>query len=628
MAEKRSSAQSRKAHKKSSGKTQIIDGNCEDVAKRRAALENAIRRKIESEKRALHIVECLLEDDVAENFLADCARFISPAHYKDIVEERSIIKSCGYPICRKKLENVPKQKYRISTKTNKVYDITERKCFCSNFCFRASKFYETQIPQSPVWMREEECPPDIKLLKDGNSGQSGVEVKLVEKHVKPSDIERSTPLGENDGDCSAESDNDGVKEEQSAFVSSIISVDEFSSGLTETPQLNSGPSGTEDTRLTETTERFKRCKLSDQGKFLELDEQDNTQGLSQEMEPTEDPGVPKSGQSVENLCVTQRAVSKRGAEQLRKLLGNFRQCPPVIPDLVSPITMKGSMLEVLNRTLNEWKTEETLKYLFGSNYVVESTFLKKNPSHEEDCAEELDEDDLETNDLDITFESPKANKPLSINECLSLQGNSDSQWPTPDLRKLKEETEMLEIKVRKFFGGRYILPEEIEEESQSKEATTKNTKETSWVPMLPLVDSCSQQQIRQRIVVEKLKKVLPAILLPLKITYSDVSRELHNLVKTFRFTNTNITHTSPEWSIIAVVLLSALLPTMPLHKDCQQNPLYSQFISKLLEELHFKSDDLELLKQTFACRSRVPTAQKYQERFVLGGTENPQAPEL
>uniref|UniRef100_A0A8C6RBF8 RNA polymerase II subunit B1 CTD phosphatase RPAP2 homolog n=2 Tax=Nannospalax galili TaxID=1026970 RepID=A0A8C6RBF8_NANGA len=82
-------------------------------------------------------------------------KFITPAHYSDVVDERSIIKLCGYPLCQKKLGTIPKQKYKISTKTNKVYDITERKSFCSNFCYRASKFFETQIPKTPVWVREE-----------------------------------------------------------------------------------------------------------------------------------------------------------------------------------------------------------------------------------------------------------------------------------------------------------------------------------------------------------------------------------------------------------------------------------------------------------------------------------------
>ena len=33
-------------------------------------------------------------------------QFITPNHYNDIIEERAIVKLCGYPICGKQLLNV------------------------------------------------------------------------------------------------------------------------------------------------------------------------------------------------------------------------------------------------------------------------------------------------------------------------------------------------------------------------------------------------------------------------------------------------------------------------------------------------------------------------------------------
>lgn len=93
-------------------------------------------------------------------FFPSQAQFITPAHYKDAIEERSIIKVCGYPLCSNRLDNVrllrvehicpnqehvmfflscnvivlifffievPNQKYKISTKSNRIYDLTERK---------------------------------------------------------------------------------------------------------------------------------------------------------------------------------------------------------------------------------------------------------------------------------------------------------------------------------------------------------------------------------------------------------------------------------------------------------------------------------------------------------------------
>jgi hypothetical protein len=54
-------------------------------------------------------------------------RFITQSDYQDVVEERVILKLCGYAICKNKLENIPLKKYHISTRSNRVYDITERK---------------------------------------------------------------------------------------------------------------------------------------------------------------------------------------------------------------------------------------------------------------------------------------------------------------------------------------------------------------------------------------------------------------------------------------------------------------------------------------------------------------------
>ncbi|KAE8610620.1 hypothetical protein XENTR_v10012185 [Xenopus tropicalis] len=582
MAERGNMSKSRKARAKHSGNFQVSDLNSEDAAKRRAALEIAVKRKIESEKRALQIVERLLEDDVSEVYLLDSAKYIAPAHYKDTVEERTIIQLCGYPVCQNRLENVPKQKYKISTKTNKVYDITERKCFCSNFCFRASKYYEAQLPKTPVWMRDGESPPDIKLLKEGKSGHSGIEVKLSERCIKESEIEKLSTFTEEYDPNSPGSDSDGQGDNEQAFVSSVISSSNDTKKVGKKNSINLEKAHNLAHSLTETVESLHKCNLSDQ----------------EIMSNSKIPNCPKSVESSHNvqsnsemLGLTHRAVSKKGAEQLRKILRNSTQYQTALKEGISPGAAKGGMLEVLTQTLNEWKTEETLKYLFGANYVIDSSFHKKDSVRSRVEVEDLDEDDL----------SFDPNKVSSLNESLPFHETRNPAKVVPDYEKLKEKACMQQIRVKDFFHGHYILPEDMEYKiNEGKETRNKET-DTLWTPALPLVDSCSQQQIRRRIVLEKLKKVLPAILLPLQMTYSEVAKELHNLVTTLRFSNKNITHTIPEWSIIAIVLLSVLLPSMPLHKDSQTNPLYTQFVSKLLEELHFQNEDLERLKERFAC---------------------------
>ncbi|KAF0027581.1 hypothetical protein F2P81_020322 [Scophthalmus maximus] len=124
---------------------------------------------MELKKRALKVVESLLEDSVAEDFLVDCAKFITRANYRDAVEERSIAKMCGYPICPNKLGKMPTQQYKICTKTNRVYDMTERKITCS-------------LPFT-------DSPPNIKLMEKGDGERSGEEVMLSETHLKEEDID-------------------------------------------------------------------------------------------------------------------------------------------------------------------------------------------------------------------------------------------------------------------------------------------------------------------------------------------------------------------------------------------------------------------------------------------------------
>lgn len=45
-----------------------------------------------------------------------------------------------------------------------MYDITERKKFCSNLCFKSSNYLKEQLLTSPLWLRDQEILPKIKLL--------------------------------------------------------------------------------------------------------------------------------------------------------------------------------------------------------------------------------------------------------------------------------------------------------------------------------------------------------------------------------------------------------------------------------------------------------------------------------
>ncbi|XP_054743369.1 putative RNA polymerase II subunit B1 CTD phosphatase RPAP2 homolog [Anastrepha obliqua] len=129
-------------------------------------LLKAVQKKKECNAKAQAVVESFLEKNIEKDYFLTQLNNINQCHYDDVVDERNILMLCGYPLCRKELENVPTKKYQISTTKNKVYDITDRKKFCSSTCFKASEFIKSQILVSPLWLRQCEIIPEFKLLDE------------------------------------------------------------------------------------------------------------------------------------------------------------------------------------------------------------------------------------------------------------------------------------------------------------------------------------------------------------------------------------------------------------------------------------------------------------------------------
>ncbi|XP_016961652.1 putative RNA polymerase II subunit B1 CTD phosphatase RPAP2 homolog [Drosophila biarmipes] len=130
----------------------------------RQQLIAAVVKKRAAIARAHEIVVRLLEPGIPEPEFLSLLWEINPPNYADIVDEREINKLCGYPLCSSTLENIPKQKYSISASKNKVYDLTERKKFCSGYCFKASEHIKSQVPTSPLWLRDRETRTSFQLL--------------------------------------------------------------------------------------------------------------------------------------------------------------------------------------------------------------------------------------------------------------------------------------------------------------------------------------------------------------------------------------------------------------------------------------------------------------------------------
>lgn len=130
----------------------------------KAELQLAIIKKKQCDAKAHAIVEQLIEPNINPDWLLQNLRFLSKCHMEDIIEERTILKQCGYILCSEPLTVIIRQQYRISTHSNKVYDISKRKKFCSSFCYAASNYLFEQILDSPLWLRDKEEIPVFKIL--------------------------------------------------------------------------------------------------------------------------------------------------------------------------------------------------------------------------------------------------------------------------------------------------------------------------------------------------------------------------------------------------------------------------------------------------------------------------------
>ncbi|XP_002751129.1 putative RNA polymerase II subunit B1 CTD phosphatase RPAP2 isoform X1 [Callithrix jacchus] len=590
-------AGTRRRSRNAAGTKQTSTLKQEDASKRRAELEAAVRKKIEFERKALHIVEQLLEENITEEFLMECGKFITPAHYSDVVDERSIVKLCGYPLCQKKLGTVPKQKYKISTKTNKVYDITERKSFCSNFCYQASKFFEAQIPKTPVWVREEESHPDFQLLKEGQSGHSGVEVELCSKAIKTSDIDNTSHFEKQYESSSSSTHSDSSSDNEQDFVSSILPGNRPNSTSIR-PQLHQksimkkkaghkANSIHKEQTVVDVTEQLGNCKLDSQEKAAtgELPLQKvNTENSPNSTLPERLKASENSESKYSRSEITLVGISKKSVEHFKRKFAKSNQVSRSVSGSVQvcPEVGKRNLLKILKETLIEWKTEETLRFLYGQNYA--SVCLKPEASL---VKEELDEDDIISDPHSHSLAWRESQN--SLDESLPFMGSDTAIKPLPSYENLKKETEKLNLRIREFYRGRYVLDEE----------TTKSQDSEEHHSTFPLIDSSSQNQIRKRIVLEKLSKVLPGLLGPLEITLGDIYTQLKNLVRTFRLTNRNIIHKPAEWTLIAMVLLSLLTPILGIQKHSHEGIVFTRFLDTLLEELQLKNEDLESLTIIF-----------------------------
>ncbi|CAD0195772.1 unnamed protein product [Chrysodeixis includens] len=520
-------------------------------------IRQAILKKRECNSKAQQIVESLLEKGVTEPYFLQSLPAINQSHFDDIIEERSIIQLCGYPICTKSLsvKDIPKQKYRISLKTNKVYDITARKNFCSNSCYNAAMYVKKQMLTSPLWFREYEVIPQFHLMKLGVTGGMGEEVDLTMTNRVQAPKENKLFTSINDfaeTSLNKMSQNDDV--EGNVNTSRMKELENISE------------------EINEVTNKYNELKINTKDNVSsvqqELHKSSNEAGLS----------VAKSdGKSLSTANVDVKKKDIKPVPNPLNIVGDIVEKPekkidPILTASVSNIEEKENnerksskkasqkkqpLLTALTieveKCLAEWFTLDTILLLFGEEKVREMVADKG------ECIKEY----LSNFAKGIFYSSNAYDQYQALCKKLNMLELEDRKYdnqtlkretkPLPDYTMLQEESKKMQLKVKAFFSGETVVEETVTEEPITTDEVDENN-----VTNLPLVDKNSQNALRRRIVCRHLNKVLPDILRSLGLLSFSISSDIRLLVNTFKLKANNIMFKPIQWTLIAIIFIKLL----------------------------------------------------------------------
>lgn len=530
----------------------------EDMTKEQ--IRQAILKKRECNAKAQNIVESLLEKDITENYLLRCLPDINQSHFEDVVEERSIIHLCGYPICSRTLskKDMPKQQYRISLKTNKVYDITFRKNFCSNECYKSAMYVKKQLLTSPLWFREYEEIPKFSLLPLGTSGSIGLEVdvsfidkikiKSESKALTSINVFMSASLKEISGEHG--SDDDGKEEDNISNIDNNINTNEVA---TETSCNSSKSKVLSDYKAMSNESIIEVSKVDETNdeeltlSSKKLHEQDiKSKGSSQCLNKT---------QSTNPLNIVGEII-ERPEKKIDPILTSIpeatkekKNCQARKQPLVTALTIE------VEKCLAEWFTLDTIIFVFGEEKAKEMVADKG----------EVIKEYLNNYSKSIFYTSNTYDQYQVLCRKLNMLELEDKKFdtetlhretrPLPDYSILQEESKKMQLKVKAFLAGETEIPEP---ETIVEEKEGNATSEDNNFTQLPLVDSNSQNALRRRIVCQHVNKVLPDVLHSLGLLSLSVSTEIRLLVNTFRLKANNIMFKPIQWTLIAIVFIKLL----------------------------------------------------------------------
>lgn len=524
----------------------------------RVSLEVSLARKKQCEAKAMEVVLSLIETSVSVEYLEGVGRLIRRNHYQDVTEERALDKHCGYPLCDNSLHKIPAQKYHISAKSNKVYDISERKNFCCNQCFKSSKYVEEQLLTSPVWLDDEDenvCQPLRVLKNDFNRGSAGIEVDFGKLTLKP-EAEELFKL-----------DRSGHRSrlEQSQASETVHEVDDENIGK-ESNLLSNESSQCPSSELLgpSVVPSFVDTKSSpEQTNLKEMGSVTSSQSNDMRLE-----SVITSSDS--SSPATDAGSILECKDSVTTGINRHRATDEKVKTLSNPF-------DVIEKRLMDWMTVNTVIFILGDqNFQEMLKDAARQSGQVHDAARALSlQQHYVTLCRKLDLEEARDKK---ADESLMNDHDSDDETipakPPPTMEEL--QTTESQLKVLAFYKG-YMeplptAPKEVKTtvklKLKGKTSLTRDSVvspknaveslESSELLGFPLLDSLSQVALRRRIVLDRLNNACSELLGVLGLTQVDVAGGLRKLVQTLRLDAHNITLKPAEWPFVAIIFLKLL----------------------------------------------------------------------
>lgn len=529
----------------------------EDMSKEQ--IRQAILKKRECTVKAQNIVESLINSSVTEEYLLKCVPEINQSHFDDVVEERFITHLCGYPICSTRLseKDIPKQKYRISTKTNKVYDITARKSFCSNLCYKSAMYIKKQMLTSPLWFREYEVIPSFRLLPSDTQGSLGeeVDVSIIDK----------------------------VKIKEKSFASFKDFANATLQEISPDKNNENNPiQSNESTSLSRQEElNIINCTEGINNTTAEHNVKHNTNPI----ENTEKEENNNQTKTLENHTIKPRTSS------LNIIGAIIEKTEEKLPPIEAPVSIKKKTKEKhkntipvlvveIEKSIAEWFTLDTLIYLFGEEKVKNMVTEKGDDI----------KDYLNNMENRVAYTSNTYDQYQQLCRKLNILELEDKKFdarnipretkPLPDYTILKEESKKLQLKVKAYYSGTTEISE-----------TTEPEDEDQVIKQLPLVEKHAQNAIRRRILLQQLNKFWSDILRSLGIE-SRITSDIAPLINTFNLKANNVMFKPIQWTLITLIIIKLLSFRDEELKHMLEQPKASQHLQLLL--LSHKQDSVYL----------------------------------